>query len=60
MQIEGGAGADVAADVGVQELGAPASNIQLGAHGTHSHPKCQPIWPKCASKSKIVHLRPTE
>ena len=28
MQIDGGAGADVAADVGVQELGAPAANIQ--------------------------------
>ena len=60
MQIDGGAGADVAADVGVQELGAPASNIQLGAHCTHPHPKCQPLWPKCASESKNVHLHLTE
>ena len=57
MQIDGGAGADVAADVGVQELGAPASNIQHPTGCTLHTPAPKmptPVAQMCIQKQKYA------
>ena len=60
MQIDGGAGVDVAADVWVQELLAPA-RVQHPAGWTHPNPKSQPsssnvhLKHKCTLASDWVH-----